>query len=53
VYEDTATVLFGMPGVRVVEAETERDGVTTVYLKGCVSARVTSIMKRGRVDPCT
>jgi transposase len=32
VYEDTATVLFGMPGVRVVEVETERDGVTTVYV---------------------
>jgi transposase len=40
VYEDTATVLFGMPGVRVVEAETERDGVTTVYLKTADLSRV-------------
>jgi transposase len=33
VFEDTATTLFGLTGVRVVEVDPERDGSVTVYVQ--------------------
>jgi transposase len=33
VFEDTATALFGLTGVRVVEVDPERDGSVTVYVQ--------------------
>ncbi len=51
-FEDTATVLFGMPDLRVVEVDREADGGVTVYVKAANGQAIVCPECVSRPDKC-